>query len=277
MKRFAVGLLATLGVMTLLLVGGGAAAVWLLLPGPPAAAGADRARPRPARGVSTRRRPPIRSTCSACTTAPTFTDVILALDQAGRDPRVKGLVAQLSGEGPGLAQTQELRTALAALPGAGQVRLRLCRQLRRVRPRDPRLLSRDRLRADPSAADRLARPDRDPDRDALVARPARQARHPAERRQARPVQERRRDVHRDRADARRAGKPLEALADSLDRQIREGIGSGRALEPARVARLIDDGPYFATEAEAAGLVDRLSYWDEVVEQAREPGRHRPAG
>ena len=47
---------------------------------------------------------------------------------------------------------------------------------------------------------------------------------------------------------------------------------------AEVARLIDGGPYFADEAHAAGLVDRLSYWPDVLEQARAPGRRgRRAG
>ena len=37
---------------------------------------------------------------------------------------------------------------------------------------------------------------------------------------------------------------------------------------AEVTRLIDGGPYLADEAHAAGLVDRLSYWPDVLEQAR---------
>ena len=45
---------------------------------------------------------------------PTLIELTMALEQAGRDPRVQGLVARLDGEGPGLAQTQELRAALAA-------------------------------------------------------------------------------------------------------------------------------------------------------------------
>ena len=51
---------------------------------------------------------------------PTLSEVVLALDRAGRDPRVKGLIAQLSGEGPGFAQTQELRTALAQFRAQGK-------------------------------------------------------------------------------------------------------------------------------------------------------------
>ena len=108
------------GCSTLLLAGGAAVAVWLLLPGAARAARADRAGGRPARGSRRGAGRAIRSTCSASPAAPTFTDVILALDRAGRDPRVKGLLAQLSGDGPGLAQTQELRAALARFRAQGK-------------------------------------------------------------------------------------------------------------------------------------------------------------
>jgi protease-4 len=61
---------------------------------------------------------------------------------------------------------------------------------------------------------------------------------------------------------------LESLADSFDRQITSGIAEGRGVPVREVARLIDNGPYLADEARAAGLVDGLSYWPEVIEQAR---------
>jgi protease IV len=48
-----------------------------------------------------------------------------------------------------------------------------------------------------------------------------------------------------------------------------GIATGRGLDPVRVRALIDRGPYLATEALAEGLVDGLSYRDEVFERFRE--------
>jgi protease IV len=51
-------------------------------------------------------------------------------------------------------------------------------------------------------------------------------------------------------------------------QIVAGIASGRGLEPDVVRRLIDEGPYTGEEAVHAGLVDRLSYRDEVYDSLR---------
>ncbi|MGH6945099.1 MAG: signal peptide peptidase SppA, partial [Geminicoccaceae bacterium] len=61
---------------------------------------------------------------------------------------------------------------------------------------------------------------------------------------------------------------LESLADSLEAQVTRAIAEDRAIDPARVPALIDGGPYLASEALDAKLVDRLSYWDEVVERAK---------
>jgi protease-4 len=119
MKRFLVGLLAAVGLLALLAAGGAGVAAWLLLPGKPAlpermvllldlrdgldeAAASD---PLDLLGLSA---------------APTFTDVILALDAAARDPRVQGLLARLGGEGPGLAQSEELRAAVAQFRAQGK-------------------------------------------------------------------------------------------------------------------------------------------------------------
>src|SRR5687768_14175284 len=99
MKRVLVGLLATLGVLTLLLAGGAALTAWLLLPGQPELPerivlaldlreGLDEAAADDPLGL-------------LGLAGPTFTDVILGLDRAARDPRVKGLLAQLNGDGPG--------------------------------------------------------------------------------------------------------------------------------------------------------------------------------
>ena len=43
---------------------------------------------------------------------PSLAEVVMALDQAGADERVAGLLVRLDGEGPGFAQLQELRDAV---------------------------------------------------------------------------------------------------------------------------------------------------------------------
>jgi protease-4 len=199
--------------------------------------------------------------------APTLTEVILALDEAGRDPRVKGLVAQLSGEGPGFAQTQELRAALAEFRAQGKFAYGYADSFGEFGPgtRGYYLATAfEQIHLQPVGSLGLT--------GILIETPF--LRGLLDRLRVQPSGDKR-GVYKTAADMfleEELTPPhrevLESLADSLDQQIKSGIGDGRALDPALVARLIDDGPYFALEAQQAGLVDRLSYWDEVIEQAK---------
>ena len=56
---------------------------------------------------------------------------------------------------------------------------------------------------------------------------------------------------------------MQALANSQFEQLVAGIAEGRGMEPEKVRELFDQGPFFGTEALEAGLVDGLSYRDEV--------------
>ena len=60
---------------------------------------------------------------------------------------------------------------------------------------------------------------------------------------------------------------LQALIDSQFSQIVSGIAQRRDIEEQAVRKIFDDGPYFGTEAQDLGLVDRLGYRDEVYEAA----------
>jgi protease-4 len=266
MRRIVVGVLAAIGLLTLLAAAGGAIAVWLLLPGAPSLPGRivltldlrDGVEEEPAQdpldllGLAAR---------------PTFTDVIMALDQAGRDPRVKGLIAQLSGEGPGFAQSQELRAAVARFRAQGKFAYAYADSFGEFGPgtRGYYLATAfEQIHLQPVGALGLT--------GILLETPL--LRGLLDKIGVLPAGDKRgryksaAEMFTETELSPAAREELEALADSLDQQIKEGIGSSRALEPARVAQLIDDGPYYATEAEAAGLVDHLSYWNDVVEQAK---------
>jgi len=62
---------------------------------------------------------------------------------------------------------------------------------------------------------------------------------------------------------------IESLLGSISGQIVRGIAEARKLPEDQVAALIDRGPFFAEEAKAAQLVDRVGYRDEAVARARE--------
>jgi protease-4 len=61
----------------------------------------------------------------------------------------------------------------------------------------------------------------------------------------------------------------QAITDSLFGQLVRGIAGQRKLSEEAVRALIDQGPFFGQEALAAGLVDRLSYRDEVYADLKE--------
>jgi len=63
--------------------------------------------------------------------------------------------------------------------------------------------------------------------------------------------------------SKEARDSLDALVGAWTNQAAEGIAKSRSLTIDKVRELIDKGPLLAEDAKAAGLVDRLGYWDEL--------------
>jgi protease-4 len=271
MRRFLVGLLATIGALALLAAGGVAVVAWRLMAHAPSLpeqvvltvdlrAGLDEVaanQPLSLLGLPA---------------APTLSDVVLALDQAGSDPRVRGLVARLSGEGPDLAQAQELRAAVARFREQGKFAYAHADSFGEFGPgtRGYYLATAfEQIQMQPLGALGLT--------GILIETPL--LRGMLDKLGAEPSGDKRgtyktaADMFTESALTPAHRESLDSLADSIDRQIRDGISGGRAFDQARVGWLIDHGPYAAEEAEEAHLVDGLSYWDDVTEQAkRQAGR-----
>ncbi len=62
-----------------------------------------------------------------------------------------------------------------------------------------------------------------------------------------------------------ARRQLQALLDDIVGELHEAIAVGRRKPADGMARLIDEGPFTATEAEGRGLIDGLAYPDELEE------------
>jgi len=62
---------------------------------------------------------------------------------------------------------------------------------------------------------------------------------------------------------------MEAILDSLYRQIRHGVAESRHLPEEQVAALIDGGPYLGPRALEAKLIDHLGYRDELEDWLKE--------
>ena len=68
-----------------------------------------------------------------------------------------------------------------------------------------------------------------------------------------------------------SGPHREATARLMESQLEQlvaGIATGRGVAPERVRALVDDGPFEADAALAAGLVDALAFRDEVYDEAK---------
>lgn len=269
MRRFLVGFLATVGVLALLLVlTAGVGAYWLVrgreapaLPGRMMLVADLRedlpeAPPGTLQGLRLGRRP-------------TVSDVVLALDRAGRDPRVAGLVARLDDTSNGLATAQELRDAVTRFRASGGGRFAvahaetfgelgpgnegyyLAAAFERIDLQPAGLVGLTGLAAEiPSFGGLLA----DLGVELEVARRAeyKSAFEPLTEREITPAN---REV-------------LESVLDELSRQLAEGVAAGRGLDAATTARLVGGGPYTAAEAEAAGLIDEIGHLDATLAAAR---------
>lgn len=60
---------------------------------------------------------------------------------------------------------------------------------------------------------------------------------------------------------------LQALADSWLNQVVAGIAAARKVDPAVARRWIDEAPWDAAQAKQAGMVDELAYWDQAASTA----------
>jgi protease-4 len=273
MRRFLVGTLAAIGTLTLLVVVAGALVAWFWFPTAPELPG------RIVLELDLRESlaevpPSGPGDVLGLTRQSTLLDAVLALEQAARDERVRGLIARVGGDGPGLAQAQELRDAVARFRAAGKFAHAHADSFGEFGPgtRGYYLATAfDRIDLQPVGAVGLT--------GILIETPF--LRGLLDRLGVLPSGDKRGryktapDMYTDEALSPAHRESLESLADSLDRQIRAGIAEGRGLDLDAVGRLIDGGPYYASEALDAGLVDGLDYADQVRERAAAEGELIP--
>ena len=119
MRRYLVGLLATIGVLTLLTIGALAAAALIWMPGPSRALPASMVI-----SLDLRRLPPEMTSTDLLSGlwrgSRDMPDTLEALWRAADDPRVKGLFIEIGDEQSGLARVQELRDAILRLRSKGK-------------------------------------------------------------------------------------------------------------------------------------------------------------
>jgi len=258
-RRFLVGLLASVGALSLvvLLASGGALWWWIET--------FDEPEPLPDRVVLT-----IGLTGSLDEASPLdpfaelfpeeaglgLVDLVDALDRAAADPRVTATVFDLSGADLGLAQTQELRAAVFRFRAAGKTAVAFADSYEGGSIGPYYLASAfDRIWMQPSGLLGLTG----------ISMEMPMARALLDRYGLLPEFEQRFEFKGAMASLTDSSMPpavrdnLSRVAGSMYGQVVSGIASARRLGGTAVASLIDRGPLLANEARSNGLVDALGY------------------
>lgn len=266
MRRLLVGLLATIGGLVVVLAIAGGLAAWLLWPaGPPQLPdqmvltldlreGLDEV---PASDPLSALEPP----------QATLHDLVVGLERAARDERVKGLLVEMNGEGLGFAQIQEVREAVSRLRDAGRFTLAYAESFGEFGPGTAGYYlasAFDQIHLQPQGALGLT--------GLMLEAPL--FRGVLENLGIQPEGDRRGEYKNiyDQFTAKTFTESheeaLQSLATSIYDQLTADLAEARGLEPEHVRYLIDNGPYVASEALDVGLVDQLSHYDQAIEAIR---------
>ena len=189
-------------------------------------------------------------------------DSLVALDRAAEDPKVKGMVARLGQGALGLAQVQEIRDAIKRFRNRGKFTIAFAESFGEGGNGTLHYYL-------ASSFDTVwLQPSGDLDLTGLILESP-FLRGALDKIGVEPQLAQREEykgamnTFTDSAMPAPQRENLTQLVESWLSQIAGGIAEQRGLEAAEVRGLIDQGPYDAAEAQAAGLVDLLGYWDQV--------------
>lgn len=268
MRRFVVGLLATVGAITLLCI---AAVVLFLVRGPLAA----KALPDTmVLSVDLRRLPPETASSGILgglwSESPDMVETLHALWRAADDPHVVGLYVEIGDENGGLARVQELREAIKRFRGKGKFAIGFAESLGSGGDHfaDYYLAAAlDRIWLQPSGGFGVAglaveTPFLKDGLDKLGIR----------------IEGGKRYEYKSAPDTftqadmmAPARENLQQLIDGLYGQFIEDVSHDRRIEPTKLRQLIDSAPFDSDRARAEGLVDKVGYradaMDDVWQQA----------
>ncbi|HWG64780.1 MAG TPA: signal peptide peptidase SppA [Streptosporangiaceae bacterium] len=198
---------------------------------------------------------------------PRLADVLDGLRRAASDPRVRALVVKVAGRPIGLAVVQELRTAVAEFGAAGKLTIAWTETFGDFSPGNvPYYLATafDRIYLQPSGDLGLT----GISLQSLFYRGTLEKIgaefQVAKRQEYKSAAER----LTERAFSEPAREATQRVATSITEQISEAIAHRLEIPSAQARAMIDGGPYLASGALEAGLVDALGYRDHVYAAAR---------
>jgi len=192
----------------------------------------------------------------------TIRDLVQGLDAAGRDKRVKGLVARIGAGELAMARAQEIRDAILAFRRHGKFAVAFAETFGEVGEGNTHYYlatAFDEIWLQPSGdvglnGVRLESP---------YLKPALDAMGVVTRIDQREEYKGAFDPLTSASMPQPVRENYQRLVDSWVQQVADGIAQGRKLDPAAARALIDRGPFLADEALKEKLVDHLGYWDEL--------------
>jgi len=269
MRRFVLGLFALIGIVVVLAIVGAGVAVWRIAGSKPILPATIILTAELGGGLTEGGQNALSELVTGRKS--TLRGFLDALERGAGDPRIKGIYAHINGDSLGLAKTQEVRDAIAAFRGKGKFAIAFSESFGEFGGGTrPYYLATafDEIWLQPLGAVGLVglhaeMPFLRGTLDKLGIQPsfARREEYKSavnfltESEMTAPQRE-----------------EMESLLASMAGQIARGIADTRHLSESEIRGLIDRGPLFADEAKAAGLVDRLGYRDEAIDEA-----HRRAG
>lgn len=199
--------------------------------------------------------------------ADTVRDVVEALERAGDDSRVVGLVARIGG-GMGVARAQEIRDAVQSFRAKGKRAVAWAESFGEFGPGNVGYFLAtgfDEIVLQPSGDIGLTglmfeSPFVKGTLDKLGVVPRMDHRYEYKNAMNLFTETKFTEAHRE---------AMAKIMDSMFGQLVRGIAEGRKLPEAEVRQLFDRGPYLGDEAVRARLVDSLAYRDEVYRKIKE--------
>ena len=197
-------------------------------------------------------------------------DVVEALDRASSDSRVKALIARIGGAGMGMAHIQEIRDAVMRFRASGKPAIAFAETFGEFGSGNGGYYlatAFDEIYMQPSGDVGLTGLNYETmflrgTLDKLGVTPRMDQRHEYKNAMNSYTERRYTEPHRE---------GLSRVMDSRFDQIVRGIAQAREIPEGEVRALIDQGPFLGGEALEAGLIDGLSYRDEAYELAKEAG------
>lgn len=195
-------------------------------------------------------------------------DLVQGLDAAGRDPRIKGLVARVGAGDLQMARAQEIRDAVLAFRRQGKFAVAFAETFGEVGNGNINYYlatAFDEIWLQPSGdvgltGVRLESPYLKAALDSIGVVP-----RIGQREEYKGAM----DPLTSASMPQPVRENYQRLADGWVQQMAEGIAQGRKIEATAARALIDRGPFLAEEALKEKLVDRLGYFDEVENGIKE--------